>query len=110
MLRRRSAAERRQARRIRSQRKYLPSVQSLEQRQLLASSIIDDGDSGFVASGNWVPIASPGYSFNDDFRYGASAGTNGSSTATWTFDNLTPGQYLVAATWEPLINRATNAP
>ncbi|SIN79215.1 VCBS repeat-containing protein [Singulisphaera sp. GP187] len=71
--------------------------------------VIDDGESGFVATGNWVFVAS-NYSFRDDFGYGASAGTNGSSTATWTFENLTPGQYLVAATWEPLINRATNAP
>src|SRR5690606_31081747 len=43
----------------------------------------------------------------NDVRYSAA---NVGRTATWTFTNLTPGLYTVAATWSIHANRATNAP
>lgn len=68
--------------------------------------IIDDGDAGFNATGNFQSWPTGGY--QSDVYY-ALAGS-GSSIATWTFNNLTPGTYKVAATWSPYVNRATNSP
>src|SRR5262249_54987117 len=48
-----------------------------------------------------------GQGFNNNVHFAASG--TGSSVATWTF-TVTPGQYLVSATWSPHANRATNSP
>ncbi len=67
--------------------------------------IIDNGDTGFSASGNWYPYA--GLGFEDDLHY--SFAGDGSDVASWSF-TVTPGQYQVAATWAEHPNRASNAP
>ncbi|MFP6658110.1 MAG: choice-of-anchor D domain-containing protein, partial [Pirellulales bacterium] len=66
--------------------------------------IVDNGGSGFAAGG-FTPFASQGYL--GDVHY---SGKNAGNTATWTFDNLVPGNYQVAANWVAHPNRATNAP
>ncbi|WP_323379678.1 right-handed parallel beta-helix repeat-containing protein, partial [Stieleria sedimenti] len=69
-------------------------------REVLSTRIIDDGDAGFSTTGTWTTFTTAGGNpggFADDYRQGDFA-DNG--TATWTFDNLTPGAtYRVAATW-----------
>ena len=67
---------------------------------------IDDGASGFLARGTWRIVSNHGH--GGDFRY-ATKGT-GSTTATWTFSNLQPGTYRVAATWPASSFHASNAP
>jgi uncharacterized protein (DUF1800 family) len=59
--------------------------------------IVDDGDSGFSASAGWSQPSPNAAAFNQELRTVA-AGT-GIETATWTFNNLEPGDYHVAATW-----------
>ncbi len=72
-----------------------------------AGLIIDDGDSRFSKTSGWnVSHLSNGYLVDVT---NAPAG-NGSRVATWAFDGLTPGNYVVAATWTTNQNRATNAP
>lgn len=67
--------------------------------------IIDDGDSGFaVESGSWG-TGILGYQENTRFAIG----TGGTQVASWTFP-VTPGYYVVSATWGAAANRATNAP
>ncbi len=73
--------------------------------RVVTSRITDDGDPGFATNGDWTDWSSEGYA--SDMHY-SPAGT-GVDTATWTFE-VTPGEYSVAATWPPQINRATNAP
>jgi hypothetical protein len=68
--------------------------------------IVDDGDSSFAVTVEFVAFAGQGY--ENDVHY-AAAGT-GSQTATWTFVGLTPGVYRVSVTWSEHPNRATNAP
>ncbi|MDX2463630.1 MAG: S8 family serine peptidase, partial [Porticoccus sp.] len=68
--------------------------------------IIDDGEAGFSATSGWTSYTGAG--LQGDFLYKAVG--NGTATATWTFNNLTPGQYLVSATWQAYTNRAVNAP
>jgi hypothetical protein len=69
------------------------------------TQIIDNGDAGFSTTGSWIPYAGQG--FQSDVHYMA-AGI-GSNTARWTAV-VTPGQYEVAVSWSPYVNRATNAP
>lgn len=66
---------------------------------------IDDGDTGFASTGDWTSYAPDGY--GADLLY-TQAG-NGLDVATWTFPDLTPGQYQVAATWQQFANRVANA-
>jgi fimbrial isopeptide formation D2 family protein/uncharacterized repeat protein (TIGR01451 family) len=69
---------------------------------------IDNGDSGFVASGTWTHTTYLGQGHLGDVHY--SAAGNGGDIATWTFNQLPAGDYRVLATWSPHANRATNAP
>ncbi|MEZ6146754.1 MAG: hypothetical protein R3B91_15320, partial [Planctomycetaceae bacterium] len=69
--------------------------------------IIDDGDPGFNTTAGWNP-ASSNHGYEGDARNAPSG--DGSKVATWTFENLAPGEYTVAATWTPFANRATDAP
>jgi len=82
--------------------------ESLEDRRVLAPLlIVDDGDAGHSQSGAWTNYGTAG--FAGDLRYAAAG--SGTSTATWSFSDLSPGQdYLVLATWIPHANRATNSP
>jgi hypothetical protein len=78
------------------------------------SRVIDNDSPGFAKQGEWVSrqdapgtTASGGY--DQDYFYSTKG--NGSDTATWTFDNITPGVYRVSSTWWPMTGyRATNAP
>jgi PKD repeat protein len=74
---------------------------------LLVTSILDNSSSsGYSWTGPWGFEFDQGYDGNDDY---AAAGT-GSAIASWTFTELTSGQYEVSATWIPYNNRADNAP
>ncbi|MCR9296202.1 MAG: S8 family serine peptidase [bacterium] len=75
------------------------------QADVIASSIVDNGQPGFSASGEWTHWLGEG--LDGDMHYSASG--IGNDTATWTFA-LTPGEYSVAASWTTLSNRASNAP
>lgn len=68
--------------------------------------IKDDGDTGFSVAGSWSYYTGAG--FGKDVRY-SGAGT-GADVASWTFANVSPGQYRIAATWFIYPNRATDAP
>jgi hypothetical protein len=70
-----------------------------------AVQILDDGDAGFTTSGDWTSFGGAGY--QGDLHY-ASAG-DGSRVARW-ISSVPAGEYLVAATWTPSVNRATDAP
>jgi hypothetical protein len=68
-------------------------------------TIIDDGDTGFVATSgfdNWVG------GYQDDFRYAADG--FGNQTAAWNFTSLANGEYKVWTTWKSSGSRPTNAP
>lgn len=71
------------------------------------SAIVDDLDPSFsTAGGNWQQVPGAG------FQGGATVvpAGSGANTATWTFSNLTPGQYRVMATWPADPSQADNAP
>jgi len=65
---------------------------------------VDDGDAGYADSGDatrWIQ----GYQGDVRELLGAA------STATYTFDNLTPGEvFEVSTTWTPFHNRTSQAP
>jgi len=67
--------------------------------------IISDGGAGFSVNGTW--IAYPGQGHENLVHYAAAG--SGESIARWAA-NVAPGQYQVAVTWSPYVNRATNAP
>ena len=69
-------------------------------------SIIDNGDAGFAIFGSWG--TAQGQGFQNDVHFHGPA-LNG-DRATWTFNNLTPGNYRVSTTWTPQGNRASNSP
>lgn len=67
---------------------------------------IDNGAAGFTTTGTWTKITYQGR--ETDMQTAAKG--NGSTTATWTFTAMPPGQYRVHATWVGSILNATNAP
>jgi len=94
------------ARRSRSLRGFMPSVQALENRQLLAT-VIDNGGPGFSETpGNWAFFGNQGYNGNID----EAPPGDGSAKTDWAFAGLAPGRYLVSTTWSVDLNRATDAP
>ncbi|MEX0819635.1 MAG: hypothetical protein WD070_08570, partial [Pirellulaceae bacterium] len=76
----------------------------------LAGPIIIDNvnpDGGGFTSTGFTYFTQAG--FQNDLHY--SPGDNNGDTATWTFDNLTPGTtYRISATWIAHSNRATDSP
>ncbi len=71
---------------------------------LTAPKIVDNGDAAFGTSGSWSNVSGSGYQ-NDLAR---ASGTG--NTATWTFNDLTPGyKYRVSTTWAPNSTLASNA-
>jgi hypothetical protein len=73
--------------------------------QTVTSKILDDGAAGYSTAGSWTLY---GAGYQSDLHYAPSG--DGSSTSTWTFTNLVPGRYRVAATWPFSSAYATNAP
>ena len=67
---------------------------------------IDNGAAGFTTTGTWTRITYQGR--EADIQV-AAKGT-GTTTATWTFTALPPGQYRVHASWTGSSLNATNAP
>jgi len=83
--------------------------ETLTPRPPKTTDIIDDGDSRFSTSGNWVHNTNPFRpAFGGDIHY--SAAGNGADQAVWGFSALAPGQYQVYVTWNGTTNRATNSP
>jgi hypothetical protein len=68
--------------------------------------IIDNGDPGFSAVGEWTDYRYEGYQGDMHYSWLGSGG----DVATWSFSGLTPGQYRVSASWTIHANRATDAP
>lgn len=71
-----------------------------------AVQISDNGDPSFQTVGEWTLWTGQGF---DNDIHESYAGT-GADVAKWTFTNLQPGSYRVAATWREYTNRATNSP
>ena len=71
-----------------------------------AVTIVDNSDGGYLATGSWTPWDQGGYEGDLDYA----PGSDGPSSATWTFNGLSAGTYRVSATWDPHENRATDAP
>jgi hypothetical protein len=72
----------------------------------LSASTINDQATGYSETSGWTQWFGQGYLGNIDEAYSG----NGSSQATWTFGNLTAGNYVVETTWTAYSNRASNAP
>jgi len=69
--------------------------------------IIDDEDTGYSYTGS--PSSASGFGgYNDDYDY-AHVDFEGEVVFDWAF-SVTPGKYVVAATWTIHSNRATDAP
>ncbi len=70
--------------------------------------IIDDGDSGFSAGGDYDYLATPGIvGYQTDWHRVQSGNTG---EASWTFTGLSnSSQYTVSATWTSKSNRANDA-
>jgi hypothetical protein len=69
-----------------------------------ATTIIDDGQSGFTSSGNWTRYVGQGR--DNDVHF--SAAGSGADSATWTYRVPVAGRYRVSASWSPHPNRATD--
>ena len=101
-------------RRKRTRRGVVLAVESVESRQLLstmAPAILDDSSAtGFseTSPADWTQYTGGGL----DNNHSAALGSGGVATpaASWTFHDLTPGVYVVDATWVQAANRATNSP
>ncbi len=72
-----------------------------------AAEIIDDGDSGYAAEG-FTRQFNPGFlqGFDGDIEFSAA---NAGNVASWTFHDLTPGPFVVSATWTHAPDRSENA-
>ena len=71
-----------------------------------AVQIVDNGDSDFSSGSSWSRWTGQGYQgdIHEDLP------GSGTDVASWTFSDLLPGQYQVAASWSAYSNRASNAP
>ena len=65
----------------------------------------------FTGSATWTSYSTPnGYNSSHSAVNVSNSLTSVTATATWTFDNMEPGQYEVWTTWEQGSDRATDAP
>ena len=85
------------------------SYQRFEQIRVInaAPNTIDDGDPGYLADGFTIqfdPLFPQG--FNGDIEFSAA---NAGNVATWTFTDIAPGVFAVAATWTSAPDRSENA-
>ena len=69
-----------------------------------APRILDDGDVGWGEQGSWLQYGG-GYQGDIHARWQAAD----SNVASWTFDGVTPGDYVVSATWPVLAEAISNA-
>ena len=67
---------------------------------------IDNGAAGFTTTGTWTRVVNSGR----EADYQTAVKGTGTTTATWTFADLPPGQYRVSASWVASVVNATNAP
>lgn len=67
---------------------------------------IDNGSTGFTTTGTWTRSVYIGR--ESDIQTALKG--NGSTTATWTFTNMPPGQYRVHASWTGSFIQASDAP
>ncbi|MCF7844755.1 MAG: hypothetical protein K9M03_02925 [Kiritimatiellales bacterium] len=99
-----------------------PSVIAYPLPPFEASPIVDDGDKGFVQTGNWTVFPLSG--FNGDLRFAASSYSRPCNTfedrpcpispienseAEWNFKYIKTGKYDVFVTWKPFDALASNA-
>lgn len=82
-------------------------VFSLQRASAAPLTIIDNPAATFA--GTWASWATLGYP-NSTGNWNYAPAGSGSSTATYQFGGLAPGQYKVYATWVQDPNRATNVP
>ena len=68
--------------------------------------IIDNGDVGFSAVGEWSRWTGQGFENDVD----ESLPGIGADAVSWTFTDLPAGEYRVSATWTAFSNRASEAP
>jgi extracellular elastinolytic metalloproteinase len=68
---------------------------------------IDNGDPGYSQTAGWVNLTNT-QAYELDYDYHAQGA--GANSATWTFDDLSDGEYQVFTRWIAFTNRATNAP
>ena len=68
--------------------------------------IIDNGDPGFSAVGEWSRWTGQGFENDID----ESLPGIGMDSVSWTFTDLPAGEYRVSATWTAFSNRASEAP
>ena len=74
------------------------AFETLEQRQLLSATVIDNEDEEFtVVSGQWSTSLG---GTNGDSLVAESGGET--AQVRWSFDDLTPGQYRISTTWAPV--------
>jgi hypothetical protein len=90
-------------------------LELLEQRVLLSATpasdsaiqVVDNSDTGFATeSGLWHEYTGAGADGSFQFTPAGS----GDAVASWTFNNLTAGEYRISATWPRHPNRSTDAP
>ena len=70
--------------------------------------IIDDGDLGFSTTGSWPRVSNKPQVQDGDFLY--NGGGTGQDNATWSFADVSAGQYRVSVSYRSFGNRASNAP
>ena len=99
-------------RRWRADQSYKPQLEPLEPRQLLTATliedgiIIDNGDPGFEQTGFTYQSNSQVQSAYDGDNHNVRGEVG---EATWTFENVADGEYLVAATWAHKYENKYNA-
>ncbi len=81
------------------------SGQGVNPPPVVVSQVDDSNATGFSTTGAWSTYTAG----TDGSEHYATAG-NGSAQADYTFTGLTPGQYVVLATWAPQSNATSNAP
>ena len=94
--------------RRRAAQSYKPQLEPLEPRQLLTTTLIDNGDPGFEQTGFTYQSNSQVESAYDGDNHNMRGGGE-EGTATWTFENVADGEYQVAATWAHKYENKYNA-
>jgi len=70
------------------------------------SVVIDNGESGYSATGTWGSSTLAGYYWNDEIAW---ADASGGQTATWSFAGLDNGTYYAYASWYSLGDATSSA-